>query len=79
MSFSAVKNPPGRTASPFFGSNFSPIAILKMPDSTVSCHCLQYDRDLELALIDSNGVHAIRFPCRRVLGRWIKAEMKNTY
>jgi hypothetical protein len=32
--------------------------------------------DLELALIDANGVHAICFPCRRVLGGWIKAEMK---
>jgi hypothetical protein len=35
-----------------------------------------FDRDLELALIDANGVHAIPFPCRRVLGGWIKAEMK---
>ena len=35
-----------------------------------------FDRDLELALIDANGVHAICFPCRRVLGGWIKAEMK---
>ena len=36
-----------------------------------------FDRDLEPALIDKkNGVHAICFPCRRVLGGWIKAEMK---
>ena len=35
-----------------------------------------FDRDLELALIDANGVHAIFFPCRRVLGGWIKAETK---
>jgi hypothetical protein len=35
-----------------------------------------FDRDLELALIDSNGVHAICFPFRRVLGGWIKAETK---
>jgi hypothetical protein len=35
-----------------------------------------FDRDLELALIDANGVHAIFFPCRRVLGGWIKAENK---
>src|SRR5712691_10119793 len=35
-----------------------------------------FDSDLELALIDANGVHAIPFPCRRVLGGWIRAEMK---
>jgi hypothetical protein len=35
-----------------------------------------FDRDLELALIAANGVHAICFPCRRVLGGWIKAETK---
>ena len=33
-----------------------------------------FDRDLELAVIDSNGVHAVAFPCRRELGGWIKAE-----
>jgi hypothetical protein len=35
-----------------------------------------FDRDLELALIDATGVHAILCPCRRVLGGWIKAKMK---
>jgi hypothetical protein len=35
-----------------------------------------FDRDLELAIIDANGVHTIVFPCRRVLGGWIKAEIK---
>ena len=35
-----------------------------------------FDRDLELAVIDSNGVQAISFPCRRVLGGWIKAEAR---
>jgi hypothetical protein len=35
-----------------------------------------FGRDLELALIDANGVHAISLPCRRVLGGWIKAEME---
>jgi hypothetical protein len=33
-----------------------------------------FDRDLELAVIDTTGVHPIAFPCRRVLGGWIKAE-----
>ena len=32
-----------------------------------------FDRDLELAVIDEGGVHAIIFPCRRVLGGWVKA------
>ena len=35
-----------------------------------------FDCNLELALIDANGVHAIPFPCQRILGGWIKAEMK---
>jgi hypothetical protein len=35
-----------------------------------------FDRDLELAIIDSNGVRAIAYPCSRVLGGWIKAEIK---
>jgi len=35
-----------------------------------------FDRDLELAIIDSNGVRIITFPRRRVLGGWIKAEIK---
>ena len=33
-----------------------------------------FDRDLELGVADSDGVRAIPFPCRRVLGGWIKAE-----
>jgi len=35
-----------------------------------------FDCDLELARIDTNGVHAIPFPCQRILGGWIKARMK---
>jgi hypothetical protein len=35
-----------------------------------------FDRDLELAVINDAGVHAVAFPCRRVLGGWIKAESK---
>ena len=33
-----------------------------------------FDRDLELGVVDLNDVRAIPFPCRRVIGGWIKAE-----
>jgi hypothetical protein len=32
-----------------------------------------YERDLELAVIETDGPHALVFPCRRVLGGWINA------
>ena len=35
-----------------------------------------FDRDLELAVIDPAGPHALVFPCRRILGGWIKTETK---
>jgi hypothetical protein len=35
-----------------------------------------YDRDLELAVFDRDGLHALVFPCRRTLGGWIDAETK---
>jgi hypothetical protein len=31
------------------------------------------DRDLELAVIDFDGTHSVVFPCRRILGGWVKA------
>ena len=35
-----------------------------------------FDRDLTLAVIGYDGAHALVFPCRRILGGWIKAETK---
>jgi hypothetical protein len=34
------------------------------------------DRDLELAVIDRDGPHALMFPCRRIAGGWIKTKTK---
>jgi hypothetical protein len=35
-----------------------------------------FDRDLELAVIDREGPHALAFPCRRILGGWINSETR---
>jgi hypothetical protein len=35
-----------------------------------------FDCELELAVIDYDGPHALVFPSRRVLKGWIKAETK---
>jgi hypothetical protein len=35
-----------------------------------------FDHDLELAVIDSEGAHALSFPCRRIEGGWIEVETK---
>jgi hypothetical protein len=35
-----------------------------------------FDRELELAVIDRDGPHALVFPCHRVLGGWTKAGTK---
>jgi hypothetical protein len=38
--------------------------------------CAPTDCDLKLAVIDSEGVHALVFACRRVIGGWIDAVSK---
>ena len=35
-----------------------------------------FDRDLELAVIDEDGEHALVFPCRRILGGWMSVATK---
>jgi hypothetical protein len=37
-------------------------------------HSAPYDFDIELAVIDHEGLHALVFPCRRALRGWLKAE-----
>jgi hypothetical protein len=33
-----------------------------------------FNRDLEVAVIEANGdIYAVVFPCRRIIGGWIKA------
>jgi hypothetical protein len=33
-----------------------------------------FDRDLEVAVINYDGTHALAFPCRRVRGGWVNAK-----
>ena len=47
----------------------------KWPNSEIS-YLNGIDRDLELGVADSQSVRVIPFPCRRILGGWIKAETK---
>ena len=35
-----------------------------------------FDSDLELAVIDGNGVYAFAWPCRRILGGWCDAKTR---
>jgi hypothetical protein len=35
-----------------------------------------FDRDLEIAVIDEDGPHALVFACRRILDGWVKAKTK---
>jgi hypothetical protein len=37
-----------------------------------------FDRDLELAVIDYDGTHALAFRCRRILGGWVDAKTKKS-
>jgi hypothetical protein len=35
-----------------------------------------FDRDLELAVIDTDGPHALVFACRRILDGWMNAQTR---
>ena len=38
-----------------------------------------FDRDLELGVADLHSVRVIPFPCRRILGGWIKGRNQDTH
>ena len=38
-----------------------------------------FDRDVELAVVDKDEPHALVFPCRRIPGGWLNAELKKWY
>jgi hypothetical protein len=35
-----------------------------------------FDRDLELAVLNGDGAHALVFPCRRILDSWINSQTR---
>jgi len=35
-----------------------------------------FNVDLELAVVNADGPHALVFPCRRVVGGWMSSETK---
>jgi hypothetical protein len=35
-----------------------------------------FDRDLELAILDTDGPHALVFPCGRILHGWVESETR---
>ncbi len=35
-----------------------------------------FARDIQLAVIDGDGPHALVFPCRRILNGWMNADTK---
>ena len=35
-----------------------------------------FDRDVEVAVIDGEGEHALSFPCRRIIGGWVNAKTR---
>jgi len=51
-------------AQDYFGMEWKPVASAP------------FDRNLELAVIDYDGCHALVFPCCRILDGWINAETR---
>ena len=52
-------------------------ALRKMESMWHPIATAPFDCDLELAVIDADGPHSLVFPCRRILGGWVKAETRS--
>jgi hypothetical protein len=50
---------------------------LKSDETWQAVGTAPFNRDIELAVIDYDGIHALVFPCQRILGGWIHADTKN--
>lgn len=35
-----------------------------------------FEHDIEMCVMEFDGPHAVAFPCRRVLGGWVKASTR---
>jgi hypothetical protein len=46
---------------------------LMPPEKWLPVSVAPFDADLEVSVIDNQGVHALVFPCRRTAGSWIDA------
>ena len=53
-----------------------PSALIKSDRDWQPISDAPFNRDLELCVINYDGTHALIFPCRRILGGWLKAETK---
>jgi hypothetical protein len=71
IKFLAVDNKTGLNRRSMKATNLSVCGRKSMWQHEMSA--APFNRDLELAVIDASGEHTILFPCRRVVGGWIKA------
>ena len=53
-----------------------PLALIKSDRDWQPISNAPFNRNLELSVINYDGTHALVFPCRRILGGWMKAEAK---
>ena len=56
--------------------NIRPVAAENKKMAWQPISTAPFDGDLELAVRDDGDLHVLDFPCRRVLGGWIKAATK---
>jgi hypothetical protein len=56
--------------------NIRPVAAENKKMAWQPISTAPFDGDLELAVRDDGDLHVLDFPCRRILGGWIKAATK---